>query len=195
MGDTSADSATPEPEAATEPVSPDSVSPQLDDKKEALLPIHWDARGCLTELEVLRLKEVWLLFDNFREDMLPRAPTDKLDVPRKNYLCRDGYLTTNEFGVLLKVARDAQIDKSGALKDIEIQSYVDSSEGPEAMPRSRLAGPSQEVLNDEELKFGLGYTNLWGRRPQSEQEKDEQSGALLIDVDSMMTGEVQIDFP
>jgi hypothetical protein len=57
----------------------------------------------LTELEVLRLKEVWLLFDNFREDMLPRAPTDKLDAPRKNYLCRDGYLTTNEFGVLLKV--------------------------------------------------------------------------------------------
>jgi hypothetical protein len=59
------------------------------------------------------------------------------------------------------VARYAQIDKSGALKDIEIQSYVDSSEGPEAMPRSRLAGPSQEVLNDEELKFGLGDTNLY----------------------------------
>jgi hypothetical protein len=43
--DTSADSASSEPEAATEPVSPDSVSPQFDDKKEALLPIHWDARG------------------------------------------------------------------------------------------------------------------------------------------------------
>eukprot|EP01052_Picozoa_sp_SAG31_P025449 SAG31_NODE_2231_length_6144_cov_3.142763_2_plen_89_part_00 len=59
--------------------------------------------GILDEWEIIRLKELWFVFDQFRNELLPRDPKEPLDAPKMQYLCRDGYVTTNEFGVLLAV--------------------------------------------------------------------------------------------